>query len=1575
MGRKPFERKWEAKYSDFRSLPDLKGINYVNYDNENGSGISSMYDGYRWPTREEEGVLGRECLNGNAAAREILAIIGMKIIIFRIQKIIKSQYKGYLDLYGRLLENIFYTNRAILDFSNMRDVVALYDPDKGFRLSTLLYNWFPDESIKKLIADEIEAIRIEGLSIDTPVGDDSDGLTLLDMFADNKTENPLERLEKKEIIAYIIGRYKEYKGKDISKAEDLFLAVLSILMGQHSGKANEIKKALKDEGFARWDIGREGIRQRIERGKLILARILKEKGIVMPRWKDDSDFALPSVAGGEQKFLSGGAFSSSPVYDTKEELGQDVIFLRNILKPSLSIELKVPDYYKYDLRPRESLIRKQLFYDLGFENITSKGDFIFIRGNGLLACLDYQVENIEIVSIETRYGRIGREYIGIGSTIFDFLHREALRMNWTVTFVYILELRKGRDYLRRLIRKYFIDLKVVPEGNRGLSPGFEDWDGREKCTVVGLPLPISRLSDQEKASSPVVKIKLAGQEKLMPGESCELNDRQLIALKLLCQNESYKGIGSILHLSHQGTVKKIVHSILDAFGLEHNIKKVRAQLIEKARQIYPDIEVNPLTDTEKDILALMQKGKARSRDIAVSRRVHTDANKRHISGIKRKLGIQEKGFGPGVAAKILRAAEQKLHSLPQKNPVFLSHLQIQALLLRAQGLAFEEINSRLEISRSDIICGPAYIKRRAGKMGIKIVLEKGNQTKPYATSLKLIKSLQSKGQLDKDLELSGLQQKVKQEKFGFSKIEALKLLACGKGLPEIIIEQGRASYSSLWDLIKKSSIALGVDMKVSEKADFLPLLRKARQEGLISGCLSIDELVLEIEKRIEGLLDKDDILKTRSEVLDEIKAEALSGEKDEITLAAINRYYQTVEPEAAETRIYEKAISSPVYGDEIQNKLSAITPRNFQDINSYRSAFLDFLVYFASEDIGGLSSLGADVLTDIAAKAFKFEPGHNKDVEQFKLLISNVPGQEERVLFTLHSVAAYLYNEGQIKQDINYLSAARDILKEIISFLGNNGEAIPTLYLDRLYSLIPSATLLKAIKGQQFYFRNIWMACEAHYDISIVLRDNNAPGALLAAEQAAEAYIKAKKSLLKAEPLLGEDIIADISKKVANCYIKIIFMSIEQGSKIAKYRIAVERLLASIPKEDFEFHLLNTYFNVALVHEGHTMAYDLYANEDIATLRREVLFYSKASKKELEGMVDDIRNRTILPLMAFRRVLDKSGIFLNISAGYGEIFRIAGIDIKGAKGRIEKQHVRLVVDYVNICLLAARFDLAEDALKFLFKTASGYFDMGQQQKISQIICAVLVSDRRQIADLFRSLLGLEERRRKEFLAFLGSNFQAQEGIIHLIRDIYLQAKEEDLLREFFTLGAEMPIGDWKSILDSKKQELEQYLSALKGDSGAKQKNKNRKKEKSTKMPDIELLVLSRDLDCLEYLVEKLLSSHFPPALLDRLSSYVEKTIQADSLSNLKFLIAIREGFLSYEEKNLSKYTGLFDEKLIGRELERIKNNGIRINSAFLFKIKKNEAIFEIGAEFSFADINSKTLEEVLWISAKVFKTE
>ena len=397
--------------------------------------------------------------------------------------------------------------------------------------------------------------------------------------------------------------------------------------------------------------------------------------------------------------------------------------------------------------------------------------------------------------------------------------------------------------------------------------------------------------ENEKVSSSVDSKSL---EVSSPIELLRFSERQLVVLKLLCQNESYKGIGGILQLSHQGAVKKIVYSILDAFGLRHNIKKVRPQLIEKARQLYPDIAVNLLTDTEKDILALIQKGMARSADIAARRRVNIDAIKRHIRGIKEKLGVKERGFGPGVAVKIMEATKKELHSLPQNKPVFLSRLQIQALSLRAQGLTFEEINDKLKIARSDVICGPAYIKRRAKVMGIKIVLGRGGQTEPYATSLKLIRALQSKGQIDKDLELSGLQQKAREERFGFAKLGVLKLLAGGKSLSEIMAMQGRPSYSSLWDLIKRSSVALDVDMKVFAEADFLPLLRKARQVGLISGYLTIDELISEIERRIEDALEKDGIIKTRLNVLEELEAEALAG-KDDITLAIVEQYHQGIE--------------------------------------------------------------------------------------------------------------------------------------------------------------------------------------------------------------------------------------------------------------------------------------------------------------------------------------------------------------------------------------------------------------------------------------------------------------------------------------------------------------------------------------------------------------------------------------------------------------------------------------------------------------------------------------------------------
>ncbi|MDD5027870.1 MAG: LuxR C-terminal-related transcriptional regulator, partial [Candidatus Omnitrophica bacterium] len=301
--------------------------------------VKTLYDSYRWPTREEEAILGQECLKGNAEAREILAIIGMKIIIFRIQQIMRKQYKRYWDLHDKLSENIFYTNRAILDFSNMRDVVTLYDPGKGFRLATLLYKWFPDESIRQLIKNELEKIVIEGMSIDTPLGDNGDGFTLLDTLRDDKTEDPLEYLEKKEIIGYIVAKYKEYRNRDIGKAEDLFLAVLNIVMGQHPGKVDEIKKALKDEGFVRWDIGREGIRLRMEKGKLILARVLKERGIVMSRREDNNGFASPSVAGGEQKLLPGGLMSSSPVKRPKLT-GQESVIFKEVVKEAIAGEFK-----------------------------------------------------------------------------------------------------------------------------------------------------------------------------------------------------------------------------------------------------------------------------------------------------------------------------------------------------------------------------------------------------------------------------------------------------------------------------------------------------------------------------------------------------------------------------------------------------------------------------------------------------------------------------------------------------------------------------------------------------------------------------------------------------------------------------------------------------------------------------------------------------------------------------------------------------------------------------------------------------------------------------------------------------------------------------------------------------------------------------------------------------------------------------------------------------------------------------------------------------------------------------------
>ncbi|MDD5662034.1 MAG: 50S ribosomal protein L11 methyltransferase [Candidatus Omnitrophica bacterium] len=398
------------------------------------------------------------------------------------------------------------------------------------------------------------------------------------------------------------------------------------------------------------------------------------------------------------------------------------------------------------------------------------------------------------------------------------------------------------------------------------------------------------------------------------------NQRQMVALELLCQNEPYKEIGRVLNLSHQGTVKKIVHSVLDAFGLEHNTKKAWPQLVEKAKEFYPGILINPLTDTEKNILTLIQEGRIKSRDIASSRHVTVEANKRHIRGIKNKLGIKGKGFGPAVAEKILKQAlEMKLLSHMQNKAVFLSDVQINALSLRAAGLSYGEINTQLGIARSDVLCSPAYIKKRARQQQIKITLKSGSHNTPFATSLILIRALQAQGQLPKELDLSSLQLRAKKEKFGFAKLEILRLLACGKDLNEVMEIQKRSSYGSLWGLLKKSCQALEVDIEISEKADFLPLLQAARREGLIEGYLTMDELIAEMEKKIECLVSIG-ILKTRGQVLAGLEERA-KRRGDIISLARIERYYQNVEPRismesnsiSAGSPLAKNHMASPLY--------------------------------------------------------------------------------------------------------------------------------------------------------------------------------------------------------------------------------------------------------------------------------------------------------------------------------------------------------------------------------------------------------------------------------------------------------------------------------------------------------------------------------------------------------------------------------------------------------------------------------------------------------------------------------------
>jgi len=123
---------------------------------------------------------------------------------------------------------------------------------------------------------------------------------------------------------------------------------------------------------------------------------------------------------------------------------------------------------------------------------------VYIEANHLFVIIDAESAVIELFEIETRYGRFiypKDRYLGVGSSIFDFLRREALCLGYKVSFAYIQD--KNSTNFRNLIKQYFKEIMKIGGGGIGAETL---WDGEELgYTVIGTP----RKSPGRSVSSPL----------------------------------------------------------------------------------------------------------------------------------------------------------------------------------------------------------------------------------------------------------------------------------------------------------------------------------------------------------------------------------------------------------------------------------------------------------------------------------------------------------------------------------------------------------------------------------------------------------------------------------------------------------------------------------------------------------------------------------------------------------------------------------------------------------------------------------------------------------------------------------------------------------------------------------------------------------------------------------------------------------------------------------------------------------------------------------------------------------------
>lgn len=565
----------------------------------------------------------------------------------------------------------------------------------------------------------------------------------------------------------------------------------------------------------------------------------------------------------------------------------------------------------------------------------------------------------------------------------------------------------------------------------------------------------------------------------------------------------------------------------------------------------------------------------------------------------------------------------------------------------------------------------------------------------------------------------------------------------------------------------------------------------------------------------------------------------------------------------------------------------------------------------------------------------------------------SIKDDQAKTLLALDMIASVLFTEGTATEtNAAYLNAAETV------FLRIQREAqkasVNTSSLDSFYRNVSKDELAVIKEGSLLLHRISYFIAKIKYFTANELQETDDATAFTLLQESIDDLQAVKAFIPASEPILQQNYQAYI----ASSYIELISVALRSGKKMSLFRNKAEEFINTLNQNTKAYLILNTYLKVAGLYEDLRTA-DSYAKGEInADKVKKTLFYSKMTKKDIEGF----RGKNYLSF--FRAAAKNSDIFEQTLESFRNLIDAFAPDRTTYTAQEQEDPVAFYLgDIISMQLFIGDYDQAFDNFMFLLRIDKNTL-LANKELPYNLLETAEADDSSQLMVLFSRMFS---QRKDDLKAtaqeFIVANYKRSHIVANTLKTLYAETSDPMVLDTIFMLGGTLETDQWLS----QKNKIMADIAAYK-----KQKAKPgvTKKQITTRwaaMQGIKTVLLSKDPDVFDEMISTLAGTTLPEGDLNLTMSHLPSIAAQRTVDSLWFLTDLNAAFQGYEGEKLALFKSIFDEETLKMALLGSQMGGYQLGDGLVMRVDRdaNEATFEVNNEFKIDNVDPDTINATL----------